>query len=291
MPTQKETAVWYALSTTERIKARLSINNSDSDLVITRMLNAVTDQIERACGKSGMERFPNDGHFAQKLYVNEVYSVRGSKQEKLVLRNSPVTYLTVMGDLTANSAVVQNVTPSVGIAVGMPLFAAQGLFPQNTTVAAVSGSTVTMSAPASVTQTGAVFEICGLISFQWREGTPDSPSWTSFFPPQFELEQQGYSGIVRVYGPIPRVYSNMIRATYQAGYALDWPNAGNGSTHQLPADLTNTCENIVVRIFTRAPLAGQSSHAIQGATTTWRDQLDAMDKQTIINYTRVGNIF
>jgi hypothetical protein len=148
-----------------------------------------------------------------------------------------------------------------------------------------------MSQGASVTQTGAVFEISGLISFQWRAGTPDNPDWTSFFTPQYELEQQGYSGIVRVYGPMPRIYSNMLRATYQAGYAIDWQNAGNGTTHQLPADLTNLCEDLVERIFKRRGLAGKSSESLQGATTAWRNELDAIDLRVIENYRRVGNIF
>jgi hypothetical protein len=261
------------------------------DVLLTRLINGATDFIERECGKSGMERFPNDGHFVQKTYTNEVYSVFGSKQEKLVLRNAPVTYLIVTGNLTANSPVVANVSPVTGIVAGMPLFAAQGLFPQGTTVLSVVGSSVTMSQPASVTQTGATFEISGLISFQWRAGTPSNPSWTAFITDQFEVEQQGYSGIVRVYGVMPRIYSNMLRATYVAGFPVDWPNAGNGGTHQLPSDLTNLCENIVVRLFKRRQLDGKASENIQGATTAWRDQLDALDRNVILNYKRFGNIF
>ena len=121
-----------------------------------------------------------------------------------------------------------NVTPSVGIMAGMPLYAIQGLFPQGTVVLSVNGSTVTMSQPAQVTQTGAVFEISGLINFQWRSGTPDNPSWTDFIRP-IRTRKQGYSGIVRVYGPMPRIYSNMLRATYVAGFPVDWQNAGNGT--------------------------------------------------------------
>ena len=148
-----------------------------------------------------------------------------------------------------------------------------------------------MSQPASVTQAGAVFEISGLINFQWRAGTPSNPNWTAFIPDQFELEQQGYSGIVRVYGVMPRIYSNMLRATYVAGFPIDWPNAGNGSTHQLPADLTNLCENLVVRIYKQRLLAGKASESIQGATVAWRNQLDAPDQNVIDNYRRVGPIF
>lgn len=291
MSTQQEQVSSYALTTLQRVKDRLSISISDNDAVLTRVINGATDLIERECGKSGMERFPNDGHFVQKTYTNEVYSIHGTKQIYLVLRNAPVTYLIVTGNLTLGSAIVTGVTPSVGIVAGMPLYTIQGLFPSGTTVLSVSGTSVTMSQPAQVSQNNAVFEISGLISFQWRAGTPDNPSWTSFFAPQYELESQGYSGIVRVYGPMPRIYSNMLRATYVAGFPLDWQNAGNGSTHQLPADLTNLCEDLVERIFKRRGLAGKSSESMQGATTAWRNELDAIDLRVIENYRRVGMTF
>jgi len=281
----------FTLTTLQRVKDRLQITNTDSDMVLSRIINSATDFIERECGKSGLEMYPNDGHFVQKTYTNEVYTTRGRNQERLVLRNAPVAYLIVTGNLTQGSAVVQSVTPSIGIVAGMPLYNIQGLFPQGTVVSSVSGSTVTMSQQASVTQSGAAFEISGLISFQWRSGTPSNPNWTDFIQDQYELDQQGHSGIIRVYGTIPGLYSNMIRATYVAGYPADFANAGDGATHRLPSDLTNTCENIVVRIFKRRPLDGKSSETIQGATVSWRDQLDANDRNVIANYKRFGNIF
>jgi hypothetical protein len=281
----------YALTTLQRVKDRLEIKINDSDPVLTRMINSATDFIERECGKTGLEAFPNDGHFVQKTYKNEVYTAKGRKQERLVLRNAPVTYLLVTGNLTQGSAAVSNVTPSTGIVAGMPLYAIQGLFPQGTVVSSVSGSTVTMSQSASVTLPGAVFEISGLISFQWRAGTPSNPSWTDFIQDQYELDQMGRAGIIRVYGSIPGLYNNMIRATYVAGFPADWQNAGNGATHQLPSDLTDTCENIVVRTYKRRMVDGKASEAIQGATTSWRDQFDAHDRNVIANYSRPALIF
>jgi hypothetical protein len=288
MPNPAEKQYWYSLSTVQRIKDRLQIVVGDSDVVLTRMLNSVTDFIERECGKTGMEMYPNDGHFLQKKYINEVYSVGGAKQIYLVLRNAPVTYLIVTGNLTQGSAVVESVTPSVGIAAGMPLFNIQGLFPQGTTVLSVSGNSVTMSQQASITMTAAQFEISGLLSFQWRAGTPSNPNWTDFIQDQFELDQQGHSGIVRVYGVMPRIYNNMLRATYVAGFPYDWQNAGNNlGTHQVPSDLTDTCENLVVRVFKRRQLAGQASENLQGATISWRNDLDAQDKAVINHYRRI----
>jgi len=265
---------------------------TDFDSVLTRILNGVTDFIERECGKTGMEMYPNDGHFLQKTYTNEVYSVRGSKQIYLPLRNAPVTYLIVTGNLTSGSASVTNLTPVAGIPAtiptgGLPLFNIQGLFPQGTTLLSLSGTTATMSQPASVTQTAAQFEISGLVSFQWRAGTPSNPNWTSFIQDQFELAEQGHSGIVRVYGVMPRIYNNMLRATYVAGFPYDWDNAGNSTTHQVPTDLSDTCENVVVRVWKRLKLAGQASESLQGATISWRNDFDAQDKAVIEHYRRV----
>jgi len=284
--TQKEQVSPYALTTLARVKDRLQITLDDSDAVLMRMINAATSFIERECGKSGLDRFPNDGHFIQKTYTNEVYSVIGKQAIYLPLRNAPVAYLIVSGNTIAGSNAVTNCSPVTGIVSGMPVLA-QGVVPQGTTVAGITGTTITLSLPASVTQTGAVLEVSGLISFQYRAGTPSSPSWTTFIQDQFELEQQGYSGIVRVYGVMPRLASNMLRATYVAGYPVDWPNAGNSSTHLLPDDLANLCENLVVRIFKRRLLDGKSSENIAGATTSWRDRLDAFDQNVVDNYRRI----
>jgi hypothetical protein len=285
----KEQVYWYALTTLSRVKDRLGLSDSSFDPSLTRYINAVTDGIERVCGKSGLERSPNDGHFVQKKYTNEVYSVRGKRQERLVLRNAPVTYAFLTGNLTNNSTTVANCSTVAGLVAGMPVVGVG--ISSGTTITAVGSTTITLSQVAGTTQTGVYLEASGLLSFEWRAGTPSNPVWTAFIPDQFEIEEQGASGIIRVYGVMPRLYSNMLRATYIAGYAVDWQNAGNGSTHQLPADLSNTCENIVIRIHKRVLLAGKTSENIQGATNAWRNDLDQDDKSVILSYTRVGTIF
>ena len=179
-----------------------------------------TDFIERECGKTGLESYPNDGHFIQKTYTNEVYTAQGRKQERLVLRNAPVTYLTVTGNLTANRGCANVTSPIYGHRCRNAALRHSRTIPAGNDRPLSPGATsaLTMSQPASVSQTGAVFEISGLISFQWRSGTPSNPNWTSFIQDQFELDQQGRSGIIRVYGSIPGLYNNMIRATYVAGF-------------------------------------------------------------------------
>jgi hypothetical protein len=136
--------------------------------------------------------------------------------------------------------------------------------------------------------------VFSLTSLQYRAGTPTNPSWTDFIPDQFELVdprtdpisgQTWYpSGMVRVYGVLPRIYSNMIRATYVAGYPVNWANPEDHNTHWLPGDLTNVCESLVVRRFTRRQLAGQSSQRIGDASTTWRNDIDAEDVDVLGQY-------
>jgi hypothetical protein len=136
-------------------------------------------------------------------------------------------------------------------------------------------------------------------SFQWRAGTPSNPSWTDFIPDQYELinprtdpisGQIWYpSGMIRVYGVLPRIYSNMIRASYVGGYPVNWANPEDHNTHWLPGDITSVCENLVVRRFKRRGLAGQSSQSLEGSTITgWRNVLDAEDEDVLGQYRQLN---
>lgn len=187
------------------------------DLVLTRMINSVSNYIGNECGR------PNG--FVQQSYVNDTYSIDDINQDVLILRNTPV------------------------------------------------------------------FSIS---SFQWRAGTVSNPSWTSFIADQYELINPRTdpvsglvwypSGMIRVYGMLPTIASNMVRASYVAGYPVDWANAGDHNTHLLPDDLTGLAENLVVRKFKRRDLAGKSGQALEGATTSWRNELDAEDLDVIGQY-------
>jgi hypothetical protein len=136
--------------------------------------------------------------------------------------------------------------------------------------------------------------VFSISSFQYRAGTPSNPSWTAFTTDQYELINPRTdpisglvwypSGMLRVYGVLPTVSSNTVRATYVAGYPVNWANAEDRSTHMLPGDLTSVCENLVVRRFKRRSMGGQSSHALEGATTSWRNDLDAEDKDVLAQY-------
>lgn len=140
--------------------------------------------------------------------------------------------------------------------------------------------------------------VFSISSFQWRAGTPTNPNWTDFIADQFELVDPRTdpisglewfpSGEVRVYGVLPRLYSNMIRASYVGGYPVNWTNAEDHNTHWLPGDLTDTCENLVVRRFLRRQNGGKSSTSLEGATTSWRSEIDAEDLDVIAQYRQLN---
>jgi hypothetical protein len=134
--------------TVARIKDRLQITINDFDFVLARMINATSTYIERQCGKSGPEKYPNDGHFIRKTYTNEVYSIYGARQHSLFFATHPFL-------LSVRSS-------------GM------------------------------------------LDSLQRRFGLTSrltNMNWLS----------KARLGLVRVYATMPRIYSNMVRATYAGG--------------------------------------------------------------------------
>jgi hypothetical protein len=133
-----------------------------------------------------------------------------------------------------------------------------------------------------------------ITSFQWRAGTPSYPAWTDFIADWYELidprtdpvsGQIWYpSGMIRIYGAVPQLYNNMIRASYTGGYPVNWNNPEDHNTHWLPGDITNVCENLVVRRFKRRNLAGKSAETLSGTTESWRNTLDQEDLDVLGQY-------
>ena len=74
----------YALTTEARVKDRLTITGANFDPLIQRLINGVTEFIERSCNR----------RFNETVYVNEIYSVISPRQEFLVLKQAPVLVLT-----------------------------------------------------------------------------------------------------------------------------------------------------------------------------------------------------
>ncbi len=285
----------YALTTLQRVKDRIFDSNISAqptafDSVLTRMINSITEWFERECG---------DRKFVQRTYINEIYSAYGPRQERVITRQAPIFFSTFTGNTVVGSNQITGVSSTTGMVVGMPI-AGDNLIGTSVVagtqvrnyITAISLDTITLAAAATSTATGAYFQANGLLNLQWRAGTPaTAPSWMTFIPDQFELVNNGKAGVIRVYGFVPTIRDNMLRVNYSAGYPVDWARAGNGTTHLLPADITNAVENIVVRTFKRRQLAGKGSEALDGATTSWNKEIDNEDQDVIEHYRRVPTIF
>ncbi len=127
--------------------------------------------------------------------------------------------------------------------------------------------------------------VTALSALQYRAGTPSNPSWTDFIADQYELLEDGASAIVRIYGDA--VYgTNSMRATYTAGYLIDWANFGDPTKHNLPADLSELADRMVIKAWRRRESIGKTTEGFQGATVTWATDLDAEDKAVIELYKR-----
>ncbi len=277
----------YALTTLQRVKDRMYDTNAGAavptafDDVLIRMINGCTDWIEKECGGR---------RFLFTLYTNQVYSAYGAKQRYLITKQAPIVTKISSFDSISGSPTI-TVPSTAEFRAGMPVLGDS--IPAGTFISSiVNTTTAILTAPVGTTQTTASMQVNGLINFQWRAGTPaTNPGWTNFIPDQFETVDDGKAGIIRLYGVMPRLYNNMARVTYYAGYLINWIYAGDGVNHTLPADLSDTCENMVVRKFKRRQLAGKSSEALGDATTSWRDEADADDKAVIGHYSLIPPIF
>ena len=128
--------------------------------------------------------------------------------------------------------------------------------------------------------------VVSISAAEYRAGTPSNPGWASFPADNYELIEDGKTGVVRIYGGIPRGV-NQTRFSYIAGYLIDFDHEGNTALHNLPADITQLCEKLVIRAFKRREKAGYTSETIEGATIAFKDDLDAEDKDTIAGAERL----
>ena len=136
--------------------------------------------------------------------------------------------------------------------------------------------------------------VVSLNSFQYRAGTPSNPNWTDFLLDQYELVEPDTKGIcatgmIRIYaGFAPLLYTgtNAIRATYAAGFLISWPDFGDPTKHNLPADLSSACDNLVIRYWKHRESSGKKSESIKDSNVTWDDFLDGFDKDVLARYTR-----
>lgn len=128
--------------------------------------------------------------------------------------------------------------------------------------------------------------VVSLTSLEYRLGTVGSPAWTPYLADDYELINDGKSGLVRVYGGIYRG-SNSIRATYTAGYKIAFDTPTNTALHNLPFDLTDLAERLITKRLKKRDHEGKLNESFDGGTLTWDVFIDASDREIVNRYTRL----
>jgi hypothetical protein len=201
----------HKLTTLERVKNRLGITTTNFDIVLSEIINGITDWIESYCGR----------RFKENTYINEIYNgsilggINNGEKKYLILKNTPVS---------------------------------------------------------------------SLISFQYNSGTNSSPFWIDFNIDSYQLLEE--EGIIYVYGYLPRGFRN-IRVSYTAGYKIDFGNETDKTKHNLPFDISNLAERLVIKQFKRREDVGKSGETIGDATINWFDHLEEEDKIVLEKYRRI----
>lgn len=124
-----------------------------------------------------------------------------------------------------------------------------------------------------------------LTSIDFKAGTPTTPSWTALLADDYELLEDGKSGLVAFHINIPTGI-NSLRVNYAAGYLIDFANYGNETLHTLPYDITELAERLIIKRFKKRDEEGKSQVAFGGGTTTWDAFLDESDKAILASYSR-----
>lgn len=127
--------------------------------------------------------------------------------------------------------------------------------------------------------------VTALASLQYRAGQPSVPAWTSFGINEYELMNDGKSGLIRIYGGI-RGGVNTMRATYTAGYKIDWTNPTTAS-HTLPFDVSDMAERLVTKRLKKRDHEGKLNESFDGGTVTWDAFVDKDDREIVNRYTRL----
>lgn len=194
----------YALTTLDRVKTRLGIDNTNQDTFITQLINVATEYIEGECNR----RFKKGSH-------TEIFSFREKGMDKFIVSHAPVK---------------------------------------------------------------------SIASVETRSGTFDSPNWTAKDASYYTTEDED-AGIIAVSGSLPTGV-NVLRITYTAGVDFDFDNEGDPDKHELPQDITDLCERIVVRLYNRRHKEGEESSNFEGSEIRWMVNFTKEDKLTLNRYKR-----
>lgn len=120
-------------------------------------------------------------------------------------------------------------------------------------------------------------------AFEYRVGLKSNPMWQAYFPDNWELLDDGDSGIIEVCSMLEKFN----RVTYKAGYKIDWKNYDDEELHTLPSDLTDLAERLVVKWYKRRESEGKLSEGFDSSQVSWSADFTKEDQATLNRYRRI----
>lgn len=277
----------YALTTKSRIKDRLQITATSFDTVIDRLILAVTDRIERMCGR----------RFYLTTHTNETHDgsdpAYQTQRVNLILKNAPVTALTSLQynagtnsdpDWTDFDEDDYDVDMEAGIVYfhhGMPC-GRRNI--RATYTAGYNG-----------------FSLGTLSSWVFNAlptGAVNGVNLTFTLPTDCE-EIIVYADGMRELASNYTFTAGTDTFTFAAGRApvsaltVDYlPSTGEDSDsddYTLPTDLVEVCEEAVCRIFKRREAEGRASETLGESTITYTENVFTKENTATVKNYRRGN--
>lgn len=110
------------------------------------------------------------------------------------------------------------------------------------------------------------YPVTEFTSLEFKGGTETTPVWTLIDPNYYTRDDA--RGRLWAHQGFIRGFQN-IRATYKAGFKIDFPNETTLANHTLPVDLVFLATELVAKKFNTRQAQGISSETTEGQSVTY----------------------
>jgi hypothetical protein len=128
------------------------------------------------------------------------------------------------------------------------------------------------------------YPVTTLTSLFYNSGTPANPVWVAFDANYYVLDKR--NNAIYFDAGMPCGFRN-IKATYVAGYKIDWTAETDSAKHTLPFDLSMIVDELVTKAFNKRKSQGYSNENIDGASVGYDKEMTAEQKSVISKYQKI----
>lgn len=112
------------------------------------------------------------------------------------------------------------------------------------------------------------YPIASVSAVEYRSGTYATPVWVTYTTEHYLL--YGAEGFIHFAGKLPHVPQG-VRASYTAGYKIDWSNELNLALHTLPFDVAMVATELAANLLETRKNQGVQSMSTEGQSVTLVD--------------------